>query len=161
MRGLIPVVVSVIVTVAMLAAAWQLKLLPLTTTAAAGTVHASADHALLSYALPERIVNLADSPGYRYLKIQVTLEFEDPTHRAGDLKGDALKQREDEFAKEIDPFSPAIQDFLITTLTRKTAAELLSPEGKDQLRQQLLDGLRQRLPGNPPRAVYFTQFVIQ
>lgn len=161
MKGLIPVVVPVFVTISILTAAWQLKLLPTSTTAIAGTLHTNADHALISYALPERIVNLADSPGYRYLKIQVTLEFEDPTHRAGDLKGDALKQREDEFAKEVDPFGPAIQDFLITTLTRKTAAELLSPEGKDQLRQQLLDGLRQLLPDNPPRAVYFTQFVIQ
>ncbi len=161
MKGLILVIVPVLITIGLLAAAWQLKLLPVTTTAAASTSGANVPHALISYPLPERVVNLADSPAYRYLKIQVTLEFEDPTHRAGDLKGDALKQREDELAKEIDPSSPALQDFLITTLTRKTAAELLSPEGKDQLRQQLLDGLRQRLPNDPPTAVYFTQFVIQ
>jgi flagellar basal body-associated protein FliL len=162
MKTILTLVAPVIITIVVLVGAWQLKLLPVDKGLAASSVLSTPDdQATVNYTLPERIVNLADTPGYRYLKYQVTLEFADRSHRKGDLKGDAVKQREDEFAKEIEPYSPSLEDFLITTLTRKTAAELLSPEGKETLRQQLLAGLRERVPDPPLRAVYFTQFVIQ
>lgn len=162
MKTIITVAIPIILTVGILAGAWQFKLLPLaaSTAAASGPV-ATTQPASVNYTMPERIVNLADSPGYRYLKIQVTLQFADPKHRPSELQGDALKAQEAQYTTTIDPYSPAMEDFLITTLTRKTAAELLTPTGKEELRAQLLEGLRQRVPEPTLQAVYFTEFVIQ
>ncbi|MGH2458591.1 MAG: flagellar basal body-associated FliL family protein [Chloroflexota bacterium] len=162
MKSIVMIVVPVVLTVGILAGAWQLKLLPFgTSAAAAGPAAAPTRPGLVNYVLPERVVNLADTPGYRYLKIQITLAFADPKHRPGELQGDALAAEEAAFKTEIDPDDPAMEDFEITTLTGKTAAELLTPGGKDRLRAELLDGLRKQVPTPTLEAVYFTEFVIQ
>jgi flagellar basal body-associated protein FliL len=160
-KGIIPIVAPVIITIALLAGAWQLKLLPLATQQAGAASTATAASGTLSYTMPERVVNLADDGSFHYLKIQITLEFTDPRHHAGELKGDALKQQEDALAADLAPRLPAVEDYLITTLSAKTSTELLKPAGKEALRQQLLTGLQQRLPDHQLRAVYFQQFVIQ
>jgi flagellar FliL protein len=115
----------------------------------------------IPYQMPEHIVNLADKTGYRYLKIQVTLEFADPSHRPGELSGDALTQSEAVLSQTLMPYGPASDDFLITTLSQKTADELLTADGKETLRQQLLAGFRDRIPAPPLQQLYFTEFVIQ
>lgn len=151
--------VLLIIGVAM-GAAWYLKLVtfgPSTSAAAQPTPEPGS----IAYQMPERVVNLSDKTGFRYLKIQVTLEFADPAHRPGQLTGDALTQQQTLLSQSLMPYDPAVEDFLITTLTRQTAAGLLTPEGKESLRQQLLDGLRERIPTPSLQAVYFTEFVIQ
>lgn len=161
MKGLIPIVAPVVITIALLAGAWQMKLLPFVTQQVGAASTATVTTGSLGYTLPERVVNLADDGTYHYLKIQLTLEFVDPKHREGELKGNALKQQEDALAAELAPTRPAIEDFLITTLSAKTSAELLKPEGKERLRQELLDGVQKRVPDHQLRTVYFQQFVIQ
>lgn len=162
MTGIIRIVAPTFITFAILGAVWYFQLIPIGPLSADSSVHAAPDQqAAINYSIRERVVNLADGPAFRYLKVQVTLEFADPKYRAGELKGEALTKREEEFAQEIAAHRPAIEDFLITTLTRKTTAELLTSEGKEALRQQLLEGFRQRIPEPHLRAVYFTEFVIQ
>ena len=117
--------------------------------------------ALVDYTLPEKVVNLADSPTYHYLKIQVTLEFADPTHRQSQLTGDVLTQREADYSQMVAPYLPAMNDFLITTLTGKTSADLLTEAGKEKLRTELLDGLQRIVPAPVLKTIYFTDFVIQ
>lgn len=165
MKSVVMMVVPVVLTVGIIAGAWQLKLLPFGTPASAAAAvspaAASTQPGLVNYVMPERVVNLADTPGYRYLKIQVTLAFADSKHRPGELQGDALAAEQAAFKTEIDPYDPAMEDFEITTLTRKTAAQLLTPQGKDTLRAELLGGLRKQVPTPTLEAVYFTEFVIQ
>lgn len=139
-----------------LGVAWQMKLVSFGAPQTAPT-----EDGTIPYAMPERVVNLADNTSFRYLKIQVTLEFADPNHRPGELKGDALTQQETTLSQNLTPYDPEIQDFMITTLTSQTATDLLTTEGKEALRKQILDGLRTRIPSPTLKAVYFTEFVIQ
>ncbi len=163
MKSIVMIVAPVLLTIGALVGAWQLKLLPIGPTAATAAASGATptQPGLVNYVMPERIVNLADTPGYRYLKIQITLAFADPSHRPGELQGDALAAQEAAYKTRIDPYDPAMEDFEITTLTRKTAAELLTAQGKEALRAELLEGLRKQVPNPTLEAVYFTEFVIQ
>lgn len=146
----------ILLIVVALGAGWYLKFIHF-----GPTKEAPFKPAQVAYVLPERVVNLADKNGSRYLKIGVTLEFKDPTHKEGQLIGDALKQQEDALGQQLLPYQPAIDDFMITTLARQSSSELLTPEGKETLREELLKGLRARVPTPILDGVYFTEFIIQ
>jgi flagellar basal body-associated protein FliL len=155
-KRVLPVLAPILLIGIALGIGWYVKLISFG--------HAQAEPMVpgtIPYALPERVVNLADRSGFRYLKIQITLEFVDPNHRPGELSGDALTQQETTLSQGLAPYDPAVEDFLITTLTSQTASDLLTTEGKDALRKELLDGLRRRIPAPTLQAVYFTEFVIQ
>lgn len=151
-------VVPVLVVAIALGAAWYLKLISLGPPTAK---EKPSDPGSIPYTIPERVVNLADKNGTHYLKIQMTLEYADPAHKPGELTGDALVQQESALTLALQPYDPAIQDFLITTLTSQAASDLLSTSGKEKLRQELLDGLKPLVPSQHLQAVYFTEFVIQ
>lgn len=162
MKKPLVVVATVLVTIGILFSAWKFKLLPIASLlASSSTPTAQTQQATVMYTLPADVVNLAGSQGYHYLKIQVALEYVDPQYKDGQLQGSALTQRQADFAKLIDPYTPAINDTLITVLTQKTAAELLTSQGKTALREQILKGLQAKVPGETLKGVYFTQFVIQ
>jgi len=152
----LPVLVLII---AVIAAGIYFKLVPLPLAKQVPTP--TAKPALVDYTLPEKVVNLADSPSYHYLKIQITLEFADPTHRQDQLTGDVLTQREAEYSQLVAPYLPAMNDFLITTVTSKTSTDLLTETGKAKLRTELLDGLQRIVPAPALKTIYFTDFVIQ
>lgn len=65
-------------------------------------------------------VNLADKDSDRYVQIAVTLEIEDSRF------GDRLRE-----------FMPAIRNNILMVLAQKSAAELLTHEGKDKLARQI------------------------
>jgi flagellar FliL protein len=116
-------------------------------------------------------VNLADKDTDRYAQIAVTLEIEDSHF------GDQLRQ-----------YMPAIRNNILMALARKTAAELLTPEGKEKLARQIQretlrplgisvddpaddaadDPARRKTrhrkaapPAYPVRSVQFASFIIQ
>jgi flagellar protein FliL len=65
-------------------------------------------------------VNLADKDVDRFAQVGVTLEVEDP-----------------KFAEQIKAYMPAIRSNVLMVLSHKTAAELLSREGKDKLAREI------------------------
>src|SRR5574340_344716 len=65
-------------------------------------------------------VNLADRDSDRYVQIAVTLEIEDAHF------GDRLRE-----------YMPAIRHNILMVRAQKSAAELLTPEGKDKLARQI------------------------
>jgi len=111
----------------------------------------------MMYPIKERVVNLAD-PG-RYLKIEIALEFE--LAEAKELKGEAYKKKQDEFAKEMTSRRPIIDDIITTVLADKTSSNLLVPEGKNKLREELKDKIGEVGGEHELLNVYFTQFIIQ
>lgn len=117
----------------------------------------------LPYATRERVVNLADKGGYRYLKVEVVLDVVIPHSKPGDPlpKGAAVKEVQDEIALELTPFKPRIEDAITTTLSSKTSEELMTTEGKQRLRDELRAKLDQISVDHPVAGVYFTQFIIQ
>ncbi len=90
------------------------------------------------------IVNLADPTGHRYLRAKITLEF-----------------RNDEAFQKANERIPQINDAIIMVLSSKTVEEMLSPEGKLELRLELIRKLNNLLGPDSVRNIYFTQFVVQ
>ncbi|MDR2338263.1 MAG: flagellar basal body-associated FliL family protein [Deltaproteobacteria bacterium] len=80
----------------------------------------------------------------RFLKVDMQLEFED-AHKIEKVN------------KEI----PRLRDAIIRILTNKTANELLTVEGKDILREDIIKVSNITLGGEEVIDVYFTDFVIQ
>ncbi|AEH44064.1 flagellar basal body-associated protein FliL [Thermodesulfatator indicus DSM 15286] len=90
------------------------------------------------------VVNLADPTGQRYLRAKITIEFRDD--KAYQMANERL---------------PQINDAIIMVLSSKTVEEVLSPEGKLELRLELIRKLNEILGPNSVRNIYFTQFVVQ
>ncbi len=90
------------------------------------------------------IVNLADTPEIRYLKVTVKLELD---------KADA--------ASELTSRLPPIRDAVLVLLTGKDSATLRTPHGKFQLREEMTQRINALLPRPLVRSAYFTEFVIQ
>ena len=90
------------------------------------------------------IVNLADTPEVRYLKLTVKLELENPDTTA-------------ELASRV----PQLRDTILVLLTSKDAASIRTPQGKFQLRDEITQRVNSLLPKPGVRAAYFTDFVVQ
>lgn len=90
------------------------------------------------------IVNLADAPEIRYLKLNLKLELD---------RADA--------AEEIKLRTPQIRDSVLVLLTSKDSSGVRSPQGKSQLRDEITQRINALLPRPAVRSAYFTEFVIQ
>ncbi|MGH7256831.1 MAG: flagellar basal body-associated FliL family protein [Nitrospiraceae bacterium] len=90
------------------------------------------------------IVNLADSPEIRYLKLTIKIELD----------------REDA-ADEIKARTPQIRDSILVLLTSKDSATIRTPQGKAQLRDEITQRINGSLSKPGARSAYFTDFVIQ
>lgn len=115
----------------------------------------------LMYSTKERVVNLADTGGFRYLKTEIVLELELPAKEAENLKGEAYKKRQEELAKEMAPLAPVIDDAITTVLTTKRSTELLTEAGKAALRDELRERLGPIFHEHPLKGIYLAQFIIQ
>lgn len=118
--------------------------------------------------LPERIVNLSDPGVMRYLKVTIVLEMSDPTLKELP-KGEEYKKKQDDLKKEMNGSLPMIADELTSILTGKSSAELMSPEGKQRLRDDIkarVNRALEKLSHDPATrqevlSVYFSDFIIQ
>lgn len=83
--------------------------------------HAKSDHPPTFVPLDPFTVNLADKDVDRFAQIGVTLQVEDP-----------------KFADQIKAYMPAIRSNVLMVLAHKTAAELLTREGKEKLARDIM-----------------------
>jgi flagellar FliL protein len=113
------------------------------------------------FASKERVVNLTDKAASKYLKVAMTLEFIDSKLK-DPPKGAAVTAQQTEFAAEMAPFGAIIDDALVTTLSSKSSNDLLKPDGKDQLKNDLMNNVNHALHDEEKVVnVYFTSFIIQ
>ena len=96
------------------------------------------------YQLEQFIVNLSHPQGKRYLKLKVELELESAT--AVEMATKA---------------SPKLRDVVIMMLTSMTFEEVMTPEGKIQIRDELLERFNQVIRPERVKNIYFTEFVVQ
>ena len=96
------------------------------------------------YALDSFIVNIGDRDRDRYLKLKAELELS---------KGAV--------AEEIEQRMPQIRDLIISLLGSKSFDEIRSIEGKDLLREEVLQRINALLVTGKARSVFFTEFVVQ
>jgi flagellar FliL protein len=159
---LVPMIGSgVLVTAGAVAALWYLGIGPFAgaakhaeaTAAVEGGAHEEepADHGgaaagkpggLLS--LEPFIANLADDGGRRYLKATFQVDF-----------GNA------EIPAAMTSRLPQTRDLLLTLFTSKTFDDIRTPEGKQQLREEIIQRVNQVLDRDLAKAVYFTEFIVQ
>ncbi len=101
-------------------------------------------------ALDPMVINLADAGGSRYAQIGLTLQLDNAA------TGDTIKA-----------FMPAIRNGMLLQISRRTAEELLRPEGKEALANDLLELVRSEagMPLNkgysPVQAVLFASLIVQ
>ena len=90
------------------------------------------------------IVNLADSPDIRYLKLTIKLEVENEAVSA------SLSSR-----------IPQLRDTILVLLSSKDSATIRTPQGKFQLRDEITARINWLLPKPGVKTAYFTDLVVQ
>lgn len=90
------------------------------------------------------VVNLSDPKGKRYLKVKITLELENAA-------------MVDKATKVV----PKMRDMVIMMLTSLTFEEVMTPEGKIRVRDELFERFNLILRPNRIKNLYFTEFVVQ
>lgn len=111
-----------------------------------GTPHASADQP--GSVTPEPFVlNLADPEGDRYLRLALRILLDDGAV-AERITGEVL-----ELAR--------VRDRLLTVLSSKTADEITSYEGKEDLRAELARAVAPLFGEAKVLEIYFTEFLVQ
>jgi flagellar basal body-associated protein FliL len=144
-----------------------------------------------TYVIKDRIVNLADPGGRRYLRFSVTIQFAPPDDTraarpqapAGQggyqlmvyvpeldaestrdrlVTGGAGKDPDKDFQPLIKPYVAAIEDAVTTVLSAKTYDEVRSNEGKELVKREIKDRV-QRIVADKftVSEVYLTDFVVQ
>ncbi len=94
-------------------------------------------------------VNLADPEATHFLRATI------------DLGIDRLPEGADnEKPAQAIPV-PRVRDAILSVLTVCKADELLTPEGKAQLKKNLLETLNKNVPELGVRDIYFTEFLVQ
>jgi flagellar protein FliL len=97
------------------------------------------------------VVNLADPGGSRFAQVGITLQIMDaPT-------GDAIKG-----------LMPVLRNGILKAVSKRTSEDLLGPDGKDKLAEEILEFIREEteMPANkkgysPVEAVLFSSFIVQ
>jgi flagellar FliL protein len=91
------------------------------------------------------VVNLQGASDNGYLRIGIDL-------------GLAAAPKEDE--KEVSPVG-RLRDAILTVLGTRTIDDLLTPEGKTKLKQDILKSINDSVPEIQCKEVYFTEFLVQ
>lgn len=97
-----------------------------------------------SFKLETFNLNLGNPLENRYIRLDVALEYKG---------GEGQK-------KELVKRTPQIRDVVVTVVSRKTREFLLSPDGKSQLRKELLTRIN-RYMSRPIESVYLTDILIE
>lgn len=108
------------------------------------------------YEVKDRIVNLADPGGRRYLRFTVAIAFVPPATPV------PAAQQDKAFAARIKPYAPAVDDAVTTVLSSQTADELASAAGKARAKAEILAAVQRALGEHDHvTAVYFPDLVVQ
>ncbi|MCB2182890.1 MAG: flagellar basal body-associated FliL family protein [Desulfobulbaceae bacterium] len=90
------------------------------------------------------VVNLADPKGKRYLKIKISLELESL-----------------EAVDRVQKVTPKMRDIVIMMLTSLSFEEVMTPEGKLRIRDELLERFSRTARPDKIKNIYFSEFVVQ
>jgi flagellar FliL protein len=90
------------------------------------------------------IVNLADVPDVRYLKLTVKLEVDN-----------------DAVSADLSARVPQVRDAVLVLLSSKDVNAVRTTQGKFQLRDEITQRINGLLPKPGVRSAYFTDFVVQ
>ncbi len=98
-----------------------------------------------TYKLPPFSLNLGNALENRYIRIEIQLEY---------------PRKNKKLEAEIKARQPQLRDAVIGIIQRKTREFLLSPDGKEALRREILKRINQYM-STPITNVYITDFLIE
>jgi flagellar FliL protein len=128
---------------------------------------------LHTFQLDPFIVNLVG--GRQFLKVGMLIEYDQSLlphekHAEGEEApaegghgGGAAEALPGAPPPELEPRLPMIRDAVITLLTAKSVSDVISPEGKESLKEELVDALNDAvaMEDTPIVSVYFQEFIVQ
>ena len=135
--------VSGVVLLAVIVGAWLLH----QKSAAASLQEGMQARARATVHLESFIVNLSDRDEKSFLRIGIDL-------------GLAKEPKKSEANSSVNVI-PNVRDVIIGVLTSYKADDLLTPQGKQQLKNDLLKSLNERAPDLQVSEIYFTDFLVQ
>jgi flagellar FliL protein len=97
------------------------------------------------------VLNLTDPEAKTYLRVTMELGLSKPS---------APKEKK-EGGSDAGPPVALVRDTILTVLAVGKSEELLTPEGKAKLKEELLGALQKRAPDLGAEEIYFTEFLIQ
>ncbi len=89
-------------------------------------------------------VNVTANRGSKFLRLKMGVEYEDPKTEA-----------------ELAERTPEIRDLVISAISGRSAEQLISAEGKKQLKDELKNRIDTTVQEGGVMNVYFSEFVIQ
>ncbi|MBX7144659.1 MAG: flagellar basal body-associated FliL family protein [Oligoflexia bacterium] len=113
------------------------------------------------------IVNLSETSNF--LKVSLLLEMDNSIlekaageHAAGG-EGGGEGESKSGLPGPLGPRTPMIRDAVIKVLSSKKAADVLTIEGKEQIKEELIEAMNEAsgLEEGPIVAVYFSDFIVQ
>ena len=93
------------------------------------------------------LVNLADRDVSRYLRVTIRLQV--------------INKSAAEKIATADVLTSQMRDTILGALSSKNSEQIVTSQGKDELKLEIAERLNAFLPGKPIKAVYFTDFVVQ
>ena len=96
------------------------------------------------------VLNLSDPEEKTYLRVNMELGLSKP----------AAKEKREGTASAGPPVA-LIRDTILEVLAVQKSADVLTPEGKTKLKDDLLAALKKRAPDLGAEEVYFTEFLVQ
>ena len=96
------------------------------------------------------VLNLSDPEQKSYLRVGVEIGI-----------SKVPKKEKAEAGAADGPPVAMVRDTILEVLSAGKAGELLTPEGKTKLKEDLLAALRKRAPDMGAEEIYFTEFLIQ
>ena len=108
-----------------------------------------------------KIINLVDPSGRKYIRLTVVVEFAPDNPEYNNLTAEEKATYLTEFNAKLNSRLPIMDDAVITLLSTKTYEDLYTADGKEKLRQEIMDILVKKLPDLKIISIYFTEFVVQ
>lgn len=146
-KGKLIVIIAVIIAVGAGAGVWFMRR---TASAAQSNDPAAATTQIKSVLhLENFIVNISGTDGSDgYLRVGIEL-------------GLGKEMKEGEGKDQGPPFTPKLRDTILNVLAARHMDDLLTADGKEKLKQDLLKAIIEKVPAIDCREVYFTEFLVQ
>ncbi len=93
------------------------------------------------------VVNLGGEGENGYLRIGIDLGLGIETKEGKEEKG--------------PPTTPRLRDAILSVLSTRTVSELLTTEGKEKLKGDILKAINDKVPEVDCKEIYFTEFLVQ
>ena len=116
-----------------------------------------------TYLMKDRIVNLADPGGRRYLRFSAAIEFAPLESEPGkNAQAGAGKDADKQFQAQVRKFTPAVEDAVVTVLSSKGYDEVRTVDGREQSKREIRARVQSAIGTELTITnVYFTEFVVQ